>query len=365
MKVTDDTRRVDGSTLSRTQTLPEASYRGGRVAPRRRVSLASFKSLLGLFLAGVLGAAASDGAFAKYPDKPVRMLVAYPTGGATDIVARAVALNLGQRLGQPIIVENRPGAGGRIGTAEAARATPDGYTLIFAAAANHSTDPHLYDNMKYDARKGFEPVGLVGYLPVALIVTPKIPAKTVAEFVALAKQRPGNETFASFGVGSLGRLAMELLELKTDIKLLNVPFQGAAPAITAIMGGQVDAMMVPLTLAKSEHKAGMVRMLGVATPVRFSQTPDIPTFLEQGIDLTIRPWLGILGPANMPADVVTRLNDELNAVLKDPKFQATLRNNDVQIAEPSTPKDYAAFLNTEFEQWGKIIREAGLKVEEQ
>ena len=123
-------------------------------------------------------------------------------------------------------------------------------------------------------------------------------------------------------------------------------------------------MMVPLTLAKSEHKAGMVRMLGVATPVRFSQTPDIPTFLEQGIDLTIRPWLGILGPANMPADVVTRLNDELNAVLKDPKFQATLRNNDVQIAEPSTPKEYAAFLNTEFEQWGKIIREAGLKVEE-
>ena len=364
MKGTDDTRRAGGITLSRTPTRHEAPCRGGRAASHRRLSISSFKSLLGICLAGVIAAVAPAGAFAKYPDKPIRMLVAYPTGGATDIVARAVALNLGQRLGQPIIVENRPGAGGRIGTAEAARAMPDGYTLIFAAAANHSTDPHLYENMKYDARGGFEPVGLVGYLPVALIVTPKIPVKTVAEFITLAKQRPGNETFASFGVGSLGRLAMELLELKTNIKLLNVPFQGAAPAITAIMGGQVDAMMVPLTLAKSEHKAGMVRMLGVATPERFSETPDIPTFIEQGIDLTIRPWLGILGPANMPKDIVAKLNGDLNAVLKDPKFQETLRRNDVQIAAPSTPLEFGLFLNTEFEQWGKIIREAGLKVEE-
>jgi len=200
---------------------------------------------LGLaFAATTLSVRAAD-----YPDHPIKMVVAYPAGGATDVMARAIAQRLGDRLKQPVVIDNRPGASGQIGTDVVAKSAPDGYTLIFTAADTHSINPHVYPKIAYDARRDFTPVAQVGYLPLALIVNPSVKATNVKEFIALAKAQPGKLTYASFGVGSSSQVAMEMLKAETKIDLLHVPFQGAAPAVTAIIGGQVDAMMVPLTLA--------------------------------------------------------------------------------------------------------------------
>jgi len=299
---------------------------------------------------------------ADYPDHPIKMVVAYPPGGATDVMARAVAQKLGERLKQSIVIENKPGASGQIGSEYIARSAPDGYTLIFTAADTHSINPHVYPKIAYDARRDFTPVAQVGYLPLALIVNPSVKASNVKEFVALAKAQPGKLTFASFGVGSSSHVAMEMLKAQAGIDLLHVPFQGAAPAVSAIMGGQVDAMMVPLTLAAPNHQAGKVRLLGVAAPARFAGAPDAPTFAEQGLPLNSAPWVGILAPAKTPQDIVERLNREVNAALDDPQVQETLQKNGLA-RETKTQAQFKAFLDTEYDRWGGTIRTANIKAE--
>jgi len=301
-------------------------------------------------------------AAADYPDHPVKMVVAYPPGGATDVMARAVAQRLGDRMKQSVVVENKPGASGQIGADFVAKSAPDGYTLIFTAADTHSINPHVYPKIAYDARRDFVPVAQVGYLPLALIVNPSVKANSVKEFVALAKAQPGKLTYASFGVGSSSQVAMEMLKGEAKIDLLHVPFQGAAPAVAAIMGGQVDAMMVPLTLAWPNHQAGKVRILGVAAPARFSGAPDMPTFAEQGIPLNSAPWVGILAPAKTPADIVDKLNRDVNAALDDASVQETLVKNGLS---PQTRKqpEFKAFLDTEYDRWGATIKNANIKAE--
>jgi tripartite-type tricarboxylate transporter receptor subunit TctC len=299
---------------------------------------------------------------ADYPDHPIKIVVAYPPGGATDVMARAVAQKLGERLKQSIVIENKPGASGQIGSEYVARAAPDGYTLIFTAADTHSINPHVYPKIAYDARRDFTPVAQVGYLPLALIVNPSVKANNVKEFVALAKAQPGKLTFASFGVGSSSHVAMEMLKAQAGIDLLHVPFQGAAPAVSAIIGGQVDAMMVPLTLAAPNDKAGKVRLLGVAAPARFAGAPDAPTFAEQGVPLNSAPWVGILAPAKTPQDIVERLNREVNAALDDPQVQETLLKNGLA-RETKTQAQFKAFLDAEYDRWGKTIHTANIKAE--
>jgi tripartite-type tricarboxylate transporter receptor subunit TctC len=299
---------------------------------------------------------------ADWPDRPIKMVVAYPPGGATDVMARAVAVKLGDRLKQSVVVENRPGASGQIGSDFVAKAAPDGYTLIFTAADTHSINPHVYPKIAYDARRDFTPVAQVGYLPIALIVNPSIKATNVKAFVALAKAQPGKLTFASFGIRSSSHVAMEMLKAETGIDLLHVPFQGAAPAVTAIIGGQVDAMMVPLTLAVPNHQAGKVRLLGVAAPKRFAGAPDMPTFAEQGIPLDSAPWVGILAPAKTPQAIVERLNREVNAALDDPQVQETLQKNGLA-RETRSQADFKTFLDAEYDRWGKTIRGANIKAE--
>jgi tripartite-type tricarboxylate transporter receptor subunit TctC len=290
------------------------------------------------------------------------MIVAYPPGGATDVMARAVAQRLGDRLKQSVVVDNKPGASGQIGTDLVAKSPPDGYTLIFTAADTHSINPHVYPKIAYDSRRDFIPVAQVGYLPLALIVNPSVKANNVAEFIALAKANPGKLTYASFGLGSSSQVAMEMLKGEAKIDLLHVPFQGAAPAVTAIIGGQVDAMMVPLTLAWPNHQAGKVRALGVAAPKRFAGAPDIPTFAEQGIPLNSAPWVGVLAPAKTPMDIVDKLNREITAVVDDPQVQETLLKNGLQ---PETKKqpDFKAFLDAEYDRWGATIKSANIKSE--
>jgi tripartite-type tricarboxylate transporter receptor subunit TctC len=220
----------------------------------------------------------------------------------------------------------------------------------------------VYPKIAYDARRDFTPVAQVGYLPLALIVNPSVKATNVKEFIALAKAQPGKLTYASFGVGSSSQVAMEMLKAETKIDLLHVPFQGAAPAVTAIIGGQVDAMMVPLTLAAPNHQAGKVRVLGVAAPARFAGAPDLPTFAEQGIPLNSAPWVGILAPAKVPQDIVDKLNREVNAALEDAQLQETLQKNGLARETRSQPQ-FKAFLDTEYDRWGTTIRGANIKAE--
>lgn len=299
---------------------------------------------------------------ADYPNHPIKMVVTYPAGGSTDVIARAVAVRLGERLKQPIVIDNRGGASGMLGTESVARSRGDGYTLMMAVADTHSINPHVYPSIRYDARKDFTPVGLVGYVSYALIVSPGVKATTLPQFVALAKASPGKMTFASWGIGSSSQVAVEMLKADAKIDLLHVPFQGAAPAISAVMSGQVDAMMVPLTLADPNHKAGKVRILGVAAPKRFAGSPDTPTFAEQGMPLTAGVWLGILGPANMPPEAVALLNRELNMVLKDPALKETLIKNGLE-PQPETPQAFQTLMNSEYDRWGSTIRNASIKAE--
>jgi tripartite-type tricarboxylate transporter receptor subunit TctC len=311
-----------------------------------------------LFLTGGFLLAAP--ALADYPDRPIKLVVAYPAGGATDVTARAVAQRLSERLKQAVVVENRAGAAGMIGTDYVAKAAPDGYTLMFTAADTHSINPHVYPKITYDARKDFTPIAQVGYLPIALIVSPQVQAKNVAEFIALARKSPGKMSYASFGIGSSGHVAMEMLNIQSKIELLHVPYQGAAPAIAATMAGQVDAMMVPLVLAVPNDAAGKVRLLGAATPSRFAGAPNAPTFAEQGIPLNSAPWVGILAPARVPQDIVEKLNRELNASLQDPQIRETLIKNGLDPATSSQPA-FKTLLEAEYERWGKTITTANIK----
>jgi tripartite-type tricarboxylate transporter receptor subunit TctC len=205
-------------------------------------------------------------------------------------------------------------------------------------------------------------VALAGYNPFALVVKRGLAATNVAEFIKLAKEHPGRLTFASWGVGSSGHAGMEMFNGAAKIQLLHVPFQGAAPAIAAVMGGQVDSMMVPLTLAEPNHRAGKVRILAVATPRRSAGAPDVPTLTEQGVPLAIAPWQGLLGPANLPSAVVTLVNREFNAVLSDPQMREQLLKNGLEVST-GTPQDFKTLLDSEYERWGKTIREANIRAE--
>ena len=301
-------------------------------------------------------------AHAAYPDKPIRLVVAYPAGGSTDVIARALAVKLAERLKQPVVVDNRPGASGMIGSEFVANAPADGYTLMFTAADTHSINPHVYAKMRYDAKRDFAPVGLVGYLTMALIVHPSKPSQTLAQYVSAAKVKPGSFSYASWGTGSSSHVAMEMFRSAANLSLIHVPFQGAAPAITAVIAGQVDSMMVPLTLAEPNHRAGKVRLVGVAAPSRISWAADLPTLAEQGSPLDGRLWLGVLAPAKVPEDIVALVNREINASLADPTIKEVMLKNGLDAAS-GTAAEFGSLLDREFERWGKTIRGADIRVD--
>lgn len=301
------------------------------------------------------------GAQAAYPDKPIRMVVPYPAGGSTDVIARALAAAMSDKLKQSVVVDNRGGASGMIGSEFVAGQAPDGYTVVFTAADTHSINPHVYAKMRYDAKRDFTPVGIVGYLTMALIVNPNQPAQ-LAQYVQAAKAKPRSLNYASWGLGSSSQVAMEMFNGAAGIETTHVPFQGAAPAITALMGSQVDAMMVPLTLAEPNHRAGKVRLLGVGAPQRVAWASDLPTLAEQGVPLDGRLWLGVLAPARMPADLVAAFNKAMNESLTDPRVQETMRKNGLDVVTGS-PQDFARTLDVEFERWGKTIRDSKIRID--
>ncbi|MEQ1808088.1 MAG: tripartite tricarboxylate transporter substrate binding protein [Burkholderiaceae bacterium] len=295
-----------------------------------------------------------------YPERPIKMIVAWPAGGGTDSVARIVAKYLGERLKQPVIVENRGGASGMVGTEFVARADPDGYTIQYTVADSHSINPHVFANVRYDALADFTPISLVGSMPNALIVNPKVPVNTVSEFVEYAKANPGKLSYGSWGVGSGGQIRMESFNTFTGIQTLHIPYQGSGPALAAVIGGQVDAMMAPYGLAEANWRAGKVRMLAIDTPQRTEGAPNLATFAEQGVPLSFSFWQGVLVPAKTPEAVVTRLNKEMTALLAEPQVRADLNKVGVTVGTMgvTTVKDSKAYLESEFTRWGKVIRDA-------
>jgi tripartite-type tricarboxylate transporter receptor subunit TctC len=254
-----------------------------------------------------------------------------------------------------------------VGTEYVARAVPDGYTIQYTVADSHSINPHVFPKVRYDALKDFTPVALVGSMPNALVVNPqKVSSKTLTEFVKLARENPGKFTYSTWGVGSGGHIRTEAFKEVTQTDLLHVPYQGSGPAFAAVVGGQVDVTMVPLSLAYANAKAGKVRILGVDTLQRVADAPEIPTFTEQGVPLTLAFWQGVLVPAKTPEPIVAILNREMSAVLADPEARAAISKAGVIIggAGISSINDINTYMQNEYTRWGKVIKSAHITAEQ-
>jgi tripartite-type tricarboxylate transporter receptor subunit TctC len=299
----------------------------------------------------------------QYPSKPIRLVVPFPPGGSTDIVARIVAQKLGTQLGQPLVIENRDGAGGTLGTAVAARAPADGYTLVVGTTSTHVVAPSVYQKLEYDPVKDFAPVSLMAVTPYLLVVNPSVPAKSVKELVELMKSQPGKLNYASAGVGSTTHLAMEMLKGASNTTAVHVPYKGNGPAGTAVIGGQVEILFGSLPAVLPHAKAGKVRALAVGTTKRSPSLPDVPTVAESGypgFDASL--WLAIMAPAGTPAPVLERLNKEIVAAVSAKDTAELLDKNG---AEPltSTPAELAAMIKDGVVKYAKVVKDAGVKPE--
>jgi tripartite-type tricarboxylate transporter receptor subunit TctC len=321
------------------------------------VSRALFAVSIVALLASVTDAAAQ----AKYPTRPIRVVVPYTPGGITDVLTRLVMTEVGKDVGQTMIIDNRPGANSIVGVEIVAKSNPDGYTLTSVIPA-HAANQTLYPKLPYDSLKSFEPISLFGTAPLIACVTNGLPVKTVKEFVEHAKSKPGQLSFASSGVGAAAHLTTELLMLTTGIKMVHVPYKGTAPALLDLSGGQVQFMMdTPLSLLP-HAKAGKIRALALAADKRAAVAPDVPTFIESGVQVVGGTWVGLLAPARTPRDVVTTLNRAIVNVVK----RQDIHDKIVQVGiDPvgNTPEQFAAFLRDEVAKWGKVIRAANVKVE--
>ncbi len=311
-------------------------------------------------LAGLLAAPA---AHAAYPERPLRLLVGYPPGGGTDIMARAVAARLGRELGQSVVVENRTGASGTIAAAELARAAPDGQVLLFVTGSEMALRPLLDRQLPYDAERDFQPIALLGRTPVVLAVNGALPAADVPALVALAKARPGELGYASTGIAGLMHMAGEMFRRRTGVELLHVPYRGAAPAVNDTAAGQVAMTFSGLPPVLPLAASGRLRILAVCTPRRFPAIPEVPTLAEAGLEgFDMANSVGLVAPRGLPAAVLERLASAANASLADPALAALFRRNG---AEPlgSSPSGYAEAMVRERAYFAAVIRETGIRLE--
>jgi tripartite-type tricarboxylate transporter receptor subunit TctC len=314
-----------------------------------------------LSLAALLLAAAGNSlAQAQaYPNRPVHLLVGLAPGGGTDIIARLVAAKMGEGLGQQVLVENRVGSGGLIAAEAAAKATPDGYTLLFGAISYSSIFASLYKKLPYDPVKDFAPISLVATFPNVLVVNPSLPVKSVAELRAWAKDHPGKLSYGSSGVGSSLHLSMEMLKAMTGLDAVHVPYKGGAPATADLMGGQIQAMFDNLPGQIAYIKSGRTRALAVTTLKRNPQLPEVPTMIESGVPgFEVNVWYGILAQAATPRTIIDRLNTEIVKALNSPEVKERMAKEGAD-AIPSTPAEFAAFQKSEVAKWAKVVKDSG------
>jgi tripartite-type tricarboxylate transporter receptor subunit TctC len=298
-----------------------------------------------------------------YPSKPIRFVVPYPAGGPLDTVARLLAQKVSESVKEPIVVDNKPGAGGNIGADAVAKSPADGYTILMGAVATHAINPTLYSSMPYDAVRDFIPVTQIASTPNVLVVNPSVPAGNVREFIAYAKANPGKLNFGSGSTGSAGHLAGELFKTLAGIEMTHVPYKGAAPAMNDLIGGQIQLMFDNLASALGQVRAGRVRALAVTTAARTSLAPELPTIAESGLPgFDINTWFGLFVPANTPREVVDRLHAEFTRALAMPQVKERLL---ALGAEPvgSQPAEFAAYIRTEAEKYARVIKASGARAD--
>ena len=325
---------------------------------------ATWPALVAAAMALVAGVAAPDAsAQAAWPSKPIRIVVPFPPGGTTDILARAAAQKMTEAWKEQAVIDNRPGAGGNIGAELVAKAPADGYTMLMGTVGTHAINASLYAKMPYDHVKDFAPVILVAAVPNVMVVHPSVPAATVAEFIAWAKANPGKVNFASSGSGTSIHLAGELFKTQTGLAMTHVPYKGSAPAIADLIGGQVQVMFDNLPSALPQIRGGKLRALAVTSRERANALPDVPTVAESGLPgFEASSWFGLLAPTGTPREVVVRVNAEIARWLASSDAKDKLASQGA-VAAGGSPEDFASHITAETAKWQKVVRESGAKVD--
>src|SRR2546421_7019326 len=324
------------------------------------------RALLRLLSLGLLGAALAPPAPAQnmdaWPSRPLRFILPFPPGGGTDILGRIIAERLTASLGQPVVTENRGGAGGNVGAEAAARSTPDGYTIVLVAPSL-AISKSLYSKLSYDAVKDFAPVSLVATVPNVMVTHPSVPAATLAEFIRLAKTKPGEMNFGSGRSGTSNQLAGERFNIVAGVKLVHVPYKGVNLAMNDVLAGQIHLVVIGVPAAAPHIKAGRLRALALVAPQRAAALPEGPTVAEAGLpNFEVTTWYGVLAPAGTPRTIVTRLNADLVKIMHTPDLKERLAAMATDPAT-STPEEFADYIKREIAKWGEVVRQAGLKAD--
>lgn len=319
----------------------------------------AFRLALSLPLAGAMAFTGSAVAQA-YPNKAVKFIIPYAVGGSTDQTGRLVAQSLSVRLGQPVVVENRAGAGGSVGHDLVAKSPADGYTLLFSAAGPLAVTPHTYSKLGYDPVKGFEPITLIATQPLLLVVNPALKVNTVADLIRDAQSRPGKLSYGSFGNGSAAHLAGEYFKTLAKVDMVHVPYKGSGPALVDLVGGQIDLMFDVFSTAAPLAKSGKLRPIAITSSERSPQFPDVPTMQQAGVTgFEAGTWFGVLAPAGTPRPLIEQLSKALNSVLEEKGLRETLAAQGA-LVQGGTPAQFNLFFLSEYDKWGKIVKAAGV-----
>jgi len=313
-------------------------------------------------MVGLPGAQA-DAQAQNFPNRAITLVIPFAPGGSTSIVGRVIADKMSELLGEKVVVDNRPGAGGTVGTKAVAKSDPDGYTLLLGYTGTLAIGPSLYNNAGYDPRKDFAPIGLIGNAPNSLVVHPSFPAKTVAELIAYAKANPGKVNFGSAGAGTVSHITGEYFARSAGITLVHIPYKGTGPALTDLLGGHIPMAFAPIPASHPNISAGMLRGLAVTSTTRSSLLPDVPTMAEAGLpgfDASL--YYGLVAPAGTPRPVIDRLNKELRAALGSNEVKKQLGLDGTEIT-PGTPEDYAAFIDADEKKWSQLVKASGVEQE--
>ena len=319
--------------------------------------------LLGV-VAAVVALVPQFAAAGDYPEKPIRFIVPYAAGGTTDLLSRAIAQKLSEALGQGVVPDNRPGAGGNVGAEIVAKSPPDGYTMLMAPVSPMAINVTLYGSkMAFNPEKDFAPVTLVAKVPLVVVVNPSVPAKTLLELIALAKSKPGQLNYGSAGNGSSNHLVGEMLKTAAGINMVHIPYRGGGPGMMALVAGQIDVLIGQVPTVTPMVNAGRLRALAVSGAQRSPALPDVPTMAEAGLPgFDATAWYSIVVPAGTPKPIISRLNAELVKILKSPDIRARLVSEGADV-ETSTPEELGAFVHAEIQKWSKAVRESGTKID--
>ena len=319
--------------------------------------------LLRMIFAALLVGFSQQVALAQYPTKPVHIVVPYPPGGAVDAFARVLSQRLSDAWGQQVLVENRPGASTMIGAEQVAKSPADGYTLLLTAELTFVTVPHLYEKIPYDPLKDFAPITALVSATQALVANPSLPAKTVKDIVALAKAKPSELSYGSFGIGSTGHLNMVVLQAMTGVRFNHIPYNGAGPAMNDVIGGHIGFMFAALSIVKGNVEAGKLRMIGVGSDRRSHEFPDVLTISESGVPgFEAKSWFGLVAPAGTPADIIKKINQDVTEVISEPTFADKYLAAQGLESIVGSPEQFATLIRAETVKWGKVVKDAEIKI---